>query len=326
MNMLSFSLLLLLLVSNTLAQGWQSLGSSTVRCSSPLSCQNATLTPPLSAQLGAVWTSSSHKLGDGFTFSFDFRVTNQSRTCPSNVLSAQCQGRGGEGFALLLSGLSSATMGSGGSGLGYDSLSDTIAIEFDTYFSPDLEDESDNHIGVQIPTTRLPSATSSRSYPAWTSTPAQFQSTARVISHHASSLATSSSTTSSSSKSVVSLPNLADGAKHSVRIQYLPTFDDRILHPSLCLELGACDRFQLRTEFASLLASNIIPRHQVSTADDLLPVPDRYPGLGTLWIWVDDLVTPVLITLLPIELISTPNAAKFAFSVRHTAAALLRIL
>ena len=89
------------------------------------------LTPDAEGQSGSAWrTTSKAHLADGFDTTFTFRMATN----------------GADGMAFVIQDDSATVQGSGGSGLGFEGIPRSIAIEIDSFgFFP----ETDNHISVQ---------------------------------------------------------------------------------------------------------------------------------------------------------------------------------
>lgn len=93
------------------------------------------LTPSLMNESGAAWLAAKHPVADGFDTMFQFQITDPG-------------GAGGDGFALVIYGAPSPTYSGGGGGMGYHALTNSLAIEFDTYRNDANNDPNDNHISV----------------------------------------------------------------------------------------------------------------------------------------------------------------------------------
>lgn len=89
------------------------------------------LTPSLEGQAGSAWrTAARAHLADGFDTTFTFRIATD----------------GADGMAFVIQDESSVAVGGGGSGLGFEGMPRSLAIEIDTFgFLP----ETDNHVSVQ---------------------------------------------------------------------------------------------------------------------------------------------------------------------------------
>ena len=95
------------------------------------------LTPDLVGETGAAYTTAQVPVVKGFKSTFSFQVTHSAQAA--------------DGFAFVINASATvipATPGydPGGSGLGYNGLLNSVAIEFDTFQSTD--DPNDNHISV----------------------------------------------------------------------------------------------------------------------------------------------------------------------------------
>ncbi len=100
------------------------------------------VTPAQGSSLGAAWFPSRQGVGAGFTTTFTFRLTGVANS-------------GADGFAFVIQNVAPTAIGPGANGcrIGYDGLPNSVAVEFDTYFSTSCEagfigDPDDNHISV----------------------------------------------------------------------------------------------------------------------------------------------------------------------------------
>jgi outer membrane protein assembly factor BamB len=85
-------------------------------------------------QPGAAWLGTKRFVADGFESVFQFQVTNQA-------------GAGGAGFAFVIQNNPSPVLGNSGSGLGYEGIPRSLAIEFDTHQDSFNQDPGFDHIG-----------------------------------------------------------------------------------------------------------------------------------------------------------------------------------
>lgn len=93
------------------------------------------LTPNTRDCVGAVWTQLDLErvLKNGFLTEFIFRIESP----------------GADGFAFVVQGLGSNTIGKGGCQLGYGGLHHSLAVEFDNYLSADeCNDPNPSHVGI----------------------------------------------------------------------------------------------------------------------------------------------------------------------------------
>ena len=145
------------------------------------------------------------------------------------------------------------TLGGGGGGLGYDSIPNSLAVEFDTWenvpgdFPSGLGDPNDNHISIQ---------------------------TRGVLLNSADPLFSIGSTTA--------IPLISDGNPHTVKIIYTPgtlqIFVDNIIQPALVAELDLATIIDLEDDLAwvGLTAAT----GAISEAHDILSWSFRGGGPG----------------------------------------------
>ena len=93
------------------------------------------LTAATPGQRGAAWFNTKRYLAEGFEMTFEFQIANRT-------------GDGGEGFAFVIQGNPTPLLGNGGSGLGYDGVPNSLAIEFDTRQNTGNSDPNAHHIGI----------------------------------------------------------------------------------------------------------------------------------------------------------------------------------
>jgi hypothetical protein len=98
------------------------------------------LTPALGGQSGSAFSQSAVSLGANVSFSsfFAFRITGSGGA-----------GGGADGLTFAVQTVSNTAGGSGG-GLGYAGISNSVAIEFDTYNNGGGDANNNNHIGVDL--------------------------------------------------------------------------------------------------------------------------------------------------------------------------------
>jgi hypothetical protein len=71
----------------------------------------------------------------GFESAFQFQISQPSS-------------KGADGFAFVIQNNASPLLGNAGAGLGYSSVPNSLAIEFDTFQNPEATDPDANHIGI----------------------------------------------------------------------------------------------------------------------------------------------------------------------------------
>jgi hypothetical protein len=115
---------------------------------------HARLTPDVAGKSGAVWFPTKRFLQEGFETSFQFQF-----------------GSAGEGLAFVVQNNVLPALGRDGSGLGYEGVPNSLAVEFDAQSSADITDVAGAHVSVQ---TRgaLPNSAASSASLASSSAPA----------------------------------------------------------------------------------------------------------------------------------------------------------
>lgn len=107
------------------------------------------LTPAAPRRAGAVWYGRRLNVREGFDTTFVLRPSDPSRRCGvMDGAHTRCRSRGGDGFAFVVQTDGPAALGGEGSGLGHDGLRDAVAVEFDTYYNPELLEPYENHVAV----------------------------------------------------------------------------------------------------------------------------------------------------------------------------------
>lgn len=97
------------------------------------------LVPAAVNQAGAAYSTTAISLGAGATFSttFKFRMSNPGGIDPA------------DGFTFVLS-QNTTGLGNAGGGLGYEGVVNSVAIEFDIFNNGPQDNNSSNHIAVDI--------------------------------------------------------------------------------------------------------------------------------------------------------------------------------
>lgn len=116
------------------------------------------LTPSKPEKTGALWYTQGLEVLSGFECGFRFQITDLSRSCNfvkdrnfGLKMHKACAVHGGDGFAFVVHGDRDRldTIGEGASQMGYGGIENSIAIEFDTWYNPDLGDLFSDHISVR---------------------------------------------------------------------------------------------------------------------------------------------------------------------------------
>lgn len=107
------------------------------------------LTPSGARESGAVWYSRKTNVREGFDTSITFQISNPSMRCNRlDDVNTYCRSRGADGLAFVIQDSSPVALGLAGSGMGYEGIYNSLAIELDTFFNYDQMDYYENHIGV----------------------------------------------------------------------------------------------------------------------------------------------------------------------------------
>lgn len=199
------------------------------------------LTPSVPNLVGSAWHGTKQAVVGGFRTDFSFRIIlDEDQALPGpckwvDHTPGSCARRGGDGFAFVVQNFGEQSLGQGGGGLGYGGIPNAVAVEFDTWFDSNLRDPYENHLAV---------LTRGRS---------------QLRSEHSTHLGV-----------CLDIPDLADGERHDVRVEYDPVF---------------------RAEAATHRSFQAAP-HLV---DLVYPAAVGFQhGLGVLKVWIDDMSQPVL--------------------------------
>jgi hypothetical protein len=101
------------------------------------------ITPALGGQSGSVFSTNKVSLASNASFStyFKFRFTDATNS--------DGQGNGADGIVFAVQTNANDVGGSGG-GLGYEGINNSIGIEFDTWNNGAGDNNSSNHVGIDI--------------------------------------------------------------------------------------------------------------------------------------------------------------------------------
>jgi hypothetical protein len=102
------------------------------------------LTPDQMSQVGAAWFNIKQPVANGFTTTFTFQLSHAGFPADGIAFVIQNAPVSNE---LSPGGLSA--IGLGGGGIGYDTIPNSLAVEFDTYANGEFNDPNANHVAVQ---------------------------------------------------------------------------------------------------------------------------------------------------------------------------------
>ena len=162
------------------------------------------LTPSHHSKAGSIWYESRVPVLTGFETMFRWQIADHSVECTEHVdrsfsqhLHKSCAVHGGDGFAFVIHGdpTDSSALGGDGEQLGYGGISNSLAIEFDTWTNVDTQQSDDvfqDHISIHSGGPLLPN-----------------------------------SSNQSTSLGYYRPYDIADGKVHEAKIQYLPYVETR---------------------------------------------------------------------------------------------------
>jgi hypothetical protein len=119
--------------------------------------QRIRLTPSQGFKTGSMWYTNKVPVVNGFQSQFSFKITDHSRTCTKvkdkdfgTIHHESCSVHGGDGFAFVIHGDPAGTsaMGRDGSGLGYEGIKNSLAVEFDTWYNSDTNEPLIDHVSI----------------------------------------------------------------------------------------------------------------------------------------------------------------------------------
>jgi hypothetical protein len=98
---------------------------------------------------GAAWYRRKMNVREGFDTTITFQLSNPSFRCTRmNDVNTYCRSRGADGLAFVMQNVANNALGLAGSGLGYEGIFNSLAVEIDTYMNYDNMDFYENHISV----------------------------------------------------------------------------------------------------------------------------------------------------------------------------------
>ncbi len=101
------------------------------------------VTPATGSQAGSAFSTNLVSLASGASFStyFQFRFTGATNS--------DGQGAGADGLVFVVQTVSN-NVGTGGGGIGYEGIVNSIGIEFDTWNNGGIDGNSSNHVGIDV--------------------------------------------------------------------------------------------------------------------------------------------------------------------------------
>ena len=199
------------------------------------------LTPAVPNLVASAWHQTKQSVVGGFRTDFSMRVVpDEGQLVPGpckwvDHTPRSCARRGGDGLAFVVQNFDAKSLGDGGGGLGFGGIPNAVAVELDTWYDAELRDPYENHVAVFT------------------------RGTSQLRAEHGSHLGVG-----------LDIPDLADGERHDVRVEYDPAFaPESASHPS----------FQAGPHLVDLVYPHAVGyRH----------------GLGVLKVFVDDMSAPAL--------------------------------
>jgi hypothetical protein len=117
-------------------------GSTTVLPDGPCGLR---LTPAAEWTAGSAWSTTKQPLAGGFEVRFGMRL---SAAGPADLLVQGNTTPGADGLVLVIQNQSQSAVGGQGVGIGYQGMTSSLAVEFDTWLNPGGADPSSNHVSV----------------------------------------------------------------------------------------------------------------------------------------------------------------------------------
>jgi hypothetical protein len=103
------------------------------------------VTPATFSQAGSAFSTSTVSLASNASFStyFQFRFTDPGGACDS---ATTC---GADGLVFVVQTVAN-NVGTGGGGIGYQNIPNSVGIEFDTWNNGSIDNNSSNHVGIDL--------------------------------------------------------------------------------------------------------------------------------------------------------------------------------
>jgi hypothetical protein len=106
---------------------------------------------------GSAWFNTQRPVANGFSTTFQFRITQLGGITDDDGKT------GADGLAFVIQNQSGTALGGAAASMGYQDISNSVAIEFDTFRNSSIGDPNGNHISVQTHGTLANSAWHSQS-------------------------------------------------------------------------------------------------------------------------------------------------------------------
>lgn len=107
------------------------------------------LTSSFPQRTGALWYARRLNVREGFESTMLLRTSNPSQDCGlmDNVF-VSCESRGGDGFAFVIQEDRHDVLGREGAGLAHEGVNNSLAVELDTHYNPELVEPYENHVAI----------------------------------------------------------------------------------------------------------------------------------------------------------------------------------
>lgn len=151
------------------------------------------MTTATTNQAAAAWYNTKQNVAGGFTTTFSFQVSGGTaipQATPSDT--------GADGVAFVIQNNNTSTVGAAGGGIGYAGIANSLAVEADTFWNTNI-----SVLGFPIATTNG-------------------DPDGNHVSIQSNGLLANSDNISASKGISSLIPNLSDGAAHTVRVSYVP--------------------------------------------------------------------------------------------------------
>ncbi|HEU4558957.1 MAG TPA: Ig-like domain-containing protein [Longimicrobium sp.] len=122
--------------------GFNYYGSTTVLPDGPCGLR---LTPASEWTAGSAWAATKQPLAGGFEVKFGMRLGSPG---PADLLVQGNTAPGADGLVFVIQNQGADAVGNQGVGIGYQGMTSSLAVEFDTWLNPGGQDPSSNHVSV----------------------------------------------------------------------------------------------------------------------------------------------------------------------------------